>query len=89
MIDRYTRDVLLRLKAAQESRRGDRHGVRTPWRPARQTPSLRAGGQDKIAELLEALPYSSALTDSRFQADPLVPSRGGATRIVRGEGSRR
>jgi DNA-binding FrmR family transcriptional regulator len=32
---------------------------------------LGGDGHGKIAELMEALPYSSALTDFRYQADPL------------------
>src|SRR6267378_1131063 len=31
-------------------------------------------GQEKIAELMEALPYSSGLTDFRHQAEPLMPA---------------
>ncbi|MDA8320740.1 MAG: metal-sensitive transcriptional regulator [Actinomycetota bacterium] len=44
--------------------------------------AIRTGqGQEKIAELLEALPYNSGLTDFRHQADalPLPGTVGGAT----------
>jgi hypothetical protein len=35
-------------------------------------PCWQAGqGQEKITELMEALPYNSGLTDFRHQADPL------------------
>jgi hypothetical protein len=34
---------------------------------------LEGSGQEKIAELIEALPYSSALTDFRHHAEPLAP----------------
>jgi DNA-binding FrmR family transcriptional regulator/copper chaperone CopZ/soluble P-type ATPase len=39
--------------------------------------AIRTGqGQEKIAELMEALPYNSGLTDFRYQADPLpLPGR--------------
>jgi DNA-binding FrmR family transcriptional regulator len=37
--------------------------------------AIRTGqGQEKIAELMEALPYSSGLTDFRHQAEPLMPA---------------
>jgi len=37
--------------------------------------AIRTGqGQEKIAELMEALPYSSGLTDFRHQAEPLPPA---------------
>ena len=36
------------------------------------TEAIRTGqGHEKIADLMEALPYSSGLTDFRHQADPL------------------
>ncbi len=36
--------------------------------------AIRTGqGQEKIAELMEALPYNSGLTDFRHQAEPLPP----------------
>ena len=100
MIDRYKRDVLLRLKTV----RGHVDGVIATVEREEYCPevmkqigavqaslekanrvllanhletcvsdAIRQGsGQDKIAELLEALPYSSALTDFRYQADPLI-----------------
>jgi DNA-binding FrmR family transcriptional regulator len=44
--------------------------------------AIRTGqGQEKITELMEALPYNSGLTDFRHQAEPLpladVPARAG------------
>jgi DNA-binding FrmR family transcriptional regulator len=37
--------------------------------------AIRTGqGQEKIAELMEALPYNSGLTDFRHQAEPLPPA---------------
>ncbi len=47
------------------------------------------GGQDKIAELLEALPYSSALTDFRYQAEPLALPPGRAAPTARAKRSPR
>jgi DNA-binding FrmR family transcriptional regulator len=45
--------------------------------------AIRTGqGQEKIAELMEALPYNSALTDFRHQAAPLPlpgPAEGAGT----------
>jgi DNA-binding FrmR family transcriptional regulator len=42
--------------------------------------AIRTGqGQEKIAELMEALPYNSGLTDFRHQAEPLpLPGAAGA-----------
>jgi len=55
--------------------------------------AIRTGqGLEKIAELMEALPYSSGLTDFRHQADPLpLPGAGGAGTANRsaGDGRRR
>jgi len=37
--------------------------------------AIRTGqGQEKIAELMEALPYNSGLTDFRHLAEPLTPT---------------
>src|SRR5262249_18027136 len=65
--------------------------------------AIRTGqGQEKIADLMEALPYNSGLTDFRHQADPLPlaeapaaagggngPARGGRRRGSRGALGRR
>ncbi len=53
------------------------------------TEAIRTGqGQEKIADLMEALPYSSGLTDFRHQADPL-PVDGAAAGAGPGNGSSR
>ncbi len=117
MIDRYKRDVLLRLKTV----RGHLDAViamveREEYCPEvmKQVGAVQAslekanrvllanhletcvsdairegGGQDKIAELLEALPYSSALTDFRHHAEPLAPPTGRAASAARAKGSPR
>ena len=52
--------------------------------------AIRQGsGQDKIAERLEALPYSSALTDFRYQTEPLAPPTGRAAPTARAKKSPR
>lgn len=52
---------------------------------------LTGRGSEKIAELLEALPFSSALTDFRYCADPVPRQAGslpeeGASPMVEGRG---
>lgn len=102
MIDRYKRDVLLRLKtvrghldaviamvereeycpevmkqvgAVQASLEKANRVLLANHLETCVSDAIRQGsGQDKIAELLEALPYSSALTDFRYQAEPLASS---------------
>jgi len=104
MIDRYKRDVLLRLKtvrghldaviamvereeycpevmkqvgAVQASLEKANRVLLANHLETCVSDAIRQGsGQDKIAELLEALPYSSALTDFRYQAEPLAPPTG-------------
>ena len=106
MIDRYKRDVLLRLKtvrghldaviamvereeycpevmkqvgAVQASLEKANRVLLANHLETCVSDAIRQGsGQDKIAELLEALPYSSALTDFRYQAEPLAPPTGRA-----------
>jgi DNA-binding FrmR family transcriptional regulator len=51
--------------------------------------AIRTGqGQEKITELMEALPYNSGLTDFRYQADPL-PLPDAAAGARPGNGSER
>jgi len=54
--------------------------------------AIRTGqGQEKIAELMEALPYSSGLTDFRHQAAPLPlpdPAEGAGTANGSPQGAR-
>ncbi len=104
MIDRYKRDVLLRLKtvrghldaviamvereeycpevmkqvgAVQASLEKANRVLLANHLETCVSEAIRQGsGPDKIAELLEALPYSSALTDFRHEADPLAPPAG-------------
>ena len=53
------------------------------------TEAIRTGqGEEKIADLMEALPYSSGLTDFRHQAAPL-PVDGNAADAGTGNGSSR
>ena len=101
MIDRYKRDVLLRLKtvrghldaviamvereeycpevmkqvgAVQASLEKANRVLLANHLETCVSDAIREGsGQDKIAELLDALPYSSALTDFRHLAEPLTP----------------
>jgi len=104
MIDRYKRDVLLRLKtvrghldaviamvereeycpevmkqvgAVQASLEKANRVLLANHLETCVSDAIRQGsGQGKIAELLEALPYSSALTDFRYQAEPLASPTG-------------
>lgn len=106
MIDRYKRDVLLRLKtlrghldavvamvereeycpevmkqvgAVQASLEKANRVLLANHLETCVSDAIRQGsGVDKIAELLEALPYSSALTDFRYQAEALAPPPGRA-----------
>lgn len=55
--------------------------------------AIRTGqGQEKITELMEALPYNSGMTDFRHQAAPLplpAPADGASTANGSSEGARR